>query len=67
MGGVSCAKKDEYGIRVFNLAYAGDQEASYLIDELSRRAEDAARAGNIAYFAIRSYGKRFLGVARLGM
>jgi hypothetical protein len=30
---------------VFNLAYAGNQEASYLTDELSRRAEDAAPAG----------------------
>jgi len=29
----------------FNIASAGDQEASYLTDELSRRAEDTAPAG----------------------
>lgn len=43
--------REEYGIRVLNISCAGDEEASYLTDELSQRAEDAVRAGIVVVCA----------------
>ncbi|HMV86659.1 MAG TPA: S8 family serine peptidase [Blastocatellia bacterium] len=39
--------REQYGIRIVNISCGGDHEASYLTDELCRRAEDAVRAGLI--------------------
>ena len=48
--------REKYGIRVLNISCAGDEEASYLTDELSRCAEDAVRAGIVVVCAAGNEG-----------
>jgi serine protease AprX len=48
--------RDQYGIRVVNISCGGDHEDSYLTDELSRRAEDAVRAGLVLVCAAGNSG-----------
>jgi len=48
--------RNEYGIRVVNISCGGDHEESYLTDELSRRAEDAVRAGLVLVCAAGNAG-----------
>lgn len=48
--------REQYGIRILNISCAGDHEASYLDDELSRRAEDAVRAGIVVVCAVGNAG-----------
>jgi serine protease AprX len=48
--------RERYGIRVVNVSCAGDYEASYLTDDLSRRAEDAVRAGLVVVCAAGNSG-----------
>ena len=50
--------REKYGIRVLNISCAGDEEASYLTDDLSRRAEDAVRAGIVVVCAAGNEGYR---------
>jgi serine protease AprX len=48
--------RGRYGIRVVNVSCAGDREGSYLTDELSRRADDAVRAGLVVVCAAGNSG-----------
>lgn len=50
--------REKYGIRVLNISCAGDEEASYLTDDLSRCAEDAVRAGIVVVCAAGNEGYR---------
>jgi serine protease AprX len=43
--------RERYNIRIVNISAGGDYEASYLSDELSQAAEDAARAGLVVVAA----------------
>ncbi|MEP7339891.1 MAG: S8 family serine peptidase [Acidobacteriota bacterium] len=48
--------RDEYGIRIVNISCGGDHQASYLTDELSRKVEDAVRAGVVVVCAAGNHG-----------
>jgi len=48
--------RDEYGIRIVNISCGGDHQASYLTDELSRKVEDAVRAGLVVVCAAGNHG-----------
>ena len=48
--------RQQYGIRILNISCAGDEEASYLDDKLSRSAEDAVRAGIVVVCAAGNAG-----------
>lgn len=48
--------REELGIRILNISCAGDYEASYLFDGLSRMAEDAVRAGIVLVCAVGNAG-----------
>lgn len=50
--------REKYGIRVLNISCAGDEEASYLTDDLSWWAEDAVRAGIVVVCAAGNEGYR---------
>lgn len=48
--------REQYGIRVLNISCAGDEEASYLTDDLSWWAEEAVRAGIVVVCAAGNEG-----------
>ncbi|HSE37836.1 MAG TPA: S8 family serine peptidase [Blastocatellia bacterium] len=48
--------RKEFNIRIVNISAGGDYEASYLTDELSQAAEDAARAGLLVIAAAGNSG-----------
>lgn len=48
--------REEYGIRIVNISCGGDQESSYLNDDLSRVVENAVRAGLIVVCAAGNHG-----------
>lgn len=48
--------RQEMGIDVVNISCGGDYEASYLHDELSRRAEEAVREGLVVVAAVGNAG-----------
>jgi serine protease AprX len=50
------AHREKYNIRVVNISCGGDYEASYLVDALSRAAEDAVRAGMVVVVAVGNAG-----------
>ena len=50
------AQQKKYNIRVLNISCGGDYEASYLVDGLSRAAEDAVRAGMVVVVAVGNAG-----------
>ncbi len=50
--------REKYGIGVLNISCAGDEEASYLTDDLSWWAEDAVRAGIVVVCAAGNEGHR---------
>jgi serine protease AprX len=48
--------REQYGIRLVNISCGGDREVSYLVDDLSQAAEDAARAGLVVVAATGNAG-----------
>ena len=50
--------RERHGIRILNISAGGDHEASYLVDGLSRAAEDAVRAGIVVVCAVGNHGER---------
>jgi serine protease AprX len=48
--------RERYNIRIVNISCGGDHESSYLHDELSQAAEDAARAGLVVVAATGNAG-----------
>ena len=50
--------RERHGIRVLNVSCGGDYEASYLVDPLSRAAEDAVREGIVVVSAVGNRGDR---------
>ncbi|MGZ3444197.1 MAG: S8 family serine peptidase [Myxococcaceae bacterium] len=50
--------RERHGIRVLNISCGGDHEASYLVDRLSRAAEDAVREGIVVVCAVGNQGER---------
>jgi serine protease AprX len=50
--------RDRHGIRILNISCGGDYEASYLVDPLSRAAEEAVREGIVVVCAVGNRGDR---------
>jgi len=50
--------RERHSIRILNISAGGDHEASYLVDGLSRAAEDAVRAGIVVVCAVGNHGER---------
>src|SRR5687768_16368865 len=48
--------RDCYGIRIMNVSYGGDYEASYLTDRLSQAADRATRSGILVCAAVGNQG-----------
>lgn len=49
--------RERHGIRVLNISCGGDYEASYLVDRLSRAAENAVREGMVVVCAVGNQGE----------
>ena len=52
------ANRERHGIRILNISCGGDYEASYLVDRLSRAAEDVVREGIVVVCAVGNHGER---------
>jgi serine protease AprX len=50
------SNRNRYNIRIVNISCGGDYESSYMIDELSRAAEDAVRCGLVVVAATGNAG-----------
>jgi serine protease AprX len=50
--------RQRHGIRILNISCGGDYEASYLVDPLSRAAEEAVREGIVVVCAVGNRGDR---------
>jgi serine protease AprX len=50
--------RERHDVRILNISCGGDYEASYLVDQLSRAAEDAVREGIVVVCAVGNRGDR---------